>query len=269
MNRSNIMKRVKEHYEEAQSLGHEVMVCALQGSQNYGLDIYTEAYQSDVDTKAIIVPSFEHFARDKKFISTTHVRENNEHTDLKDIREIFNIFKKQNINFVEILFTPYYVVNSEYAHLWEQCRAIAEEVTHSHPSQTLRACVGMTLEKLKALQHPYPSIADKIEKFGYDPKQLSHIVRVNDFTKRFIDGCSFADCLIPSDIEFIKRIKVGEIPLKEAVEMANAYTADTKELVNQHKALYGEVFNGDKYYDELDSIMVESLKLKFKKDILT
>ena len=56
MNRSNnIMKRVKEHYEEAQSLGHEVLVCALQGSQNYGLD-----YEgSDIDTKCIVLPTLE------------------------------------------------------------------------------------------------------------------------------------------------------------------------------------------------------------------
>ena len=103
MNRSNnIMKRVKEHYEEAQSLGHEVLVCALQGSQNYGLD-----YEgSDIDTKLIVAPTFEEIAFNKKPVSTTHVRENNEHIDFKDIRLYIETFRKQNLNFLEILFTP-------------------------------------------------------------------------------------------------------------------------------------------------------------------
>ena len=39
--------------------------------------------------------------------------------------------------------------------------------------------------KLKALKHPYPTIVDKINKYGYDPKQLHHILRMNDFIKKY------------------------------------------------------------------------------------
>ena len=51
------MERVKEHYTEALSRFSEDRIVGvfLQGSQNYGLD-----YEgSDVDTKLIVVPSFE------------------------------------------------------------------------------------------------------------------------------------------------------------------------------------------------------------------
>ena len=56
-----IMKRVKEHYEEACSLGFEVVAIFLQGSQNYNCDEYSEDYQSDIDTKCIILPSLVSF----------------------------------------------------------------------------------------------------------------------------------------------------------------------------------------------------------------
>ena len=39
-----IMKRVQEHLEYLSRNGYEVVFIALQGSQNYGLDIYTDEY---------------------------------------------------------------------------------------------------------------------------------------------------------------------------------------------------------------------------------
>lgn len=96
-----IMNRLEEHYEEAKTLIDESRIVGIfvQGSQNYGLD-----YEgSDIDTKLIVVPTFEDIAFNKKPISTTHVRENNEHIDLKDIRLYIETFRKQNLNFLEIL----------------------------------------------------------------------------------------------------------------------------------------------------------------------
>ena len=37
----------------------EVVYLALQGSQNYELDEYSEEYQSDIDTKCIILPTLD------------------------------------------------------------------------------------------------------------------------------------------------------------------------------------------------------------------
>ena len=91
---------LREHYDEAISLGHEILVVVVQGSQNYNLDTYDEHYKSDVDTKAIVLPSFEDFVKGRRPISETHVRQNNEHIDLKDIRVMFDTFKKQNVNFL-------------------------------------------------------------------------------------------------------------------------------------------------------------------------
>ena len=61
----------------------------------------------------------------------------------------------------------------------------AEEVAHIDRNQAIRCMAGMSKEKLKALKHPYPTIVDKINKYGYDPKQLHHILRMNDFIKKY------------------------------------------------------------------------------------
>ena len=103
-----IMKQLWRHYNEALKLYPEDRIVGVfcQGSQNYGLDFEG----SDIDTKCIITPTFEEIAMNKKPVSTTHVLDNNEHLDAKDIRLYIQTFKKQNLNFLEILFTPYKII---------------------------------------------------------------------------------------------------------------------------------------------------------------
>lgn len=151
-----IWDRLNEHYAEACSLGHEVFCVVLQGSQNYNLDINNDVYHSDVDTKAILLPSFDDFCKGNEPESTTFVRKNDEHIDLKDIRKMFDTFRKQNVNFVEVLFSKYFIVPQKYKEYWERLQALGEELTHCHPSQTLKTMAGLSYEKRKALCHPYP-----------------------------------------------------------------------------------------------------------------
>ena len=98
-----IFEKLNEHYKEAQTLGYEIFALVLQGSQNYGLDIYNDEYKSDVDTKLIVLPTLDDLIEERKPISYTHVLDNDEHIDVKDIRIMWDCFKKQNVNFIEIL----------------------------------------------------------------------------------------------------------------------------------------------------------------------
>ena len=79
-----IMSGVKDHWEESLQYFsmNNIVGIFLQGSQNYNLD----TPNSDIDTKLIVTPSFSDIAFNRKAVSTTHVRENNEHIDFKDIR---------------------------------------------------------------------------------------------------------------------------------------------------------------------------------------
>ena len=215
--KENVMRRVIEHANYVDNVYgnyYDRFFTALQGSQNYGLD----DAESDVDTKTLVIPSVSSLILDKKRISTTLIVDPTiEHADVKDTREMFDCFRKQNINFLEILFTPYVDVNPLLVNHYNELYNHREDIAHLNLYQGLRAMVGHLMEKYYAFDHPYPSIADKIEKFGYDPKQLHHMVRFKEFLIRFFQkGESYEACLTPKDPAGLIAIKRGSIPLREA-----------------------------------------------------
>lgn len=265
-----ITSRVQQHYNETCLIGAEVFGVFLQGSQNYNLDVNSKQYQSDVDTKAIILPSFDDFCRGISPISTTFVRSNNEHVDLKDIRVMFNTFKKQNVNFIEILFTKYFIVADKYIKFWRKLRRLAEELAHCHPSQTLKTMAGLSYEKRKALCHPYPTIKDKIDKYGYDGKQLHHIIRINEFMKNYISGMPFADCLTSHDEQtliLMTEAKLNTIPLADALIIARELDEENAALKNKFIAEHGTDCDASAYA-KLEQIKVDILRQWFKEQLI-
>ena len=76
----------------------------LAGAQNYSL---SDEF-SDVDTKAIVLPHFEDIVRSKQWVTDTIINADDSHTEVKDIRNMFDCYRKQNVNFLETLFTKYY-----------------------------------------------------------------------------------------------------------------------------------------------------------------
>lgn len=218
-----IMNGVREHYEEAKQYFDESRIVGIfyQGSANYGLD-----YEgSDIDTKLIIVPTFEDIAFNKKPISTTHVRQNNEHIDLKDVRLYIETFRKQNLNFLEILFTPYKIVNPQYAEFWQKLVDAREAIAHYDIHRSIKSMKGIALEKYHAMEHKYPSKIEIIEKYSYDSKQLHHLMRVENYLMRYIAGESYEACLIPDEktAEKLRKIKEdnGYLSLEQARTLAD------------------------------------------------
>lgn len=214
-----IMERVKEHYTEALEHFSEDRIIGIfyQGSGNYGLD-YED---SDVDTKLIVAPTFKEIAMNQQPVSTTHIRENNEHIDFKDVRLYMQTFRKQNLNFLEILFTPYLIINDKYREQWDRLVAANEAIAHYSPIRAIKSMQGIAKEKYFAMEHHYPSRMDWINKFGYDPKQLHHLLRVKEYETRYINGEAYADCLISKDAEHLVGAKRGMYNLAKARELAN------------------------------------------------
>jgi predicted nucleotidyltransferase len=226
------MCRVLDHYEEAKALFPEDRVCGvwLQGSQNYGLELPT----SDVDTKCIVVPTFQDIALNKKPVSTTHVRANDEHIDLKDIRLYVQTFQKQNLNFLEILWTDYFIVNPLYAEQWNRLVSAREQIARMNPYRAVKSMKGVALEKYHAMEHPYPTKLDLIEKYGFDGKQVHHLIRVDDYLTRYIAGESYESCMKPSKhlVDHMLAYKRHEIPLEAAREEAKAVLAHVEQVAD-------------------------------------
>lgn len=141
-----IMCRLSEHLAAVKEKHPEWVGIFLQGSQNYKLD-----YEgSDVDSKLIVLPSFEDFVLNRKPQSYTHIMENDEHVDVKDIRLMFDCFRKQNINFVEILFTKYRILNPKYESLFYPVLNARELIGRYNDFASLNCMVGTAMEKQKA-----------------------------------------------------------------------------------------------------------------------
>ncbi len=236
----NIMKRVQDHYEEAKQYFSEDRIVGifLQGSQNYGLDLPT----SDVDTKLIVVPTFKDIALNRKPVSTTHIRANDEHIDFKDIRLYIETFRKANLNFLEILFTDYFIVNPLYEEQWTRLVEAREAIAHMNPYRAVKSMKGVAMEKYHAMEHPYPTKLDLIEKYGFDGKQVHHLIRVDDYLTRYINGESYASCLKPSSelVPHMMEYKRHEIDLETARKEAREVLAHTELMADSFCTLHPE-----------------------------
>jgi hypothetical protein len=248
-----IRSKLLDHFNDAKAMYPESQIVGvfLQGSQNYGLDVEG----SDIDTKCILVPSFKDIALNRKPVSTTHIRENNEHIDLKDIRLYMETFRKQNLNFLEILFTPYFIVNPLYINEWIRLVDNREAIAHMNPYRAVKSMKGIALEKYHAMEHRYPSKVDVIDKMGYDPKQLHHLARVDNYLTRYIAGDTYENCLIPDEktSKFLIDIKNGWLDLAAArtlagiclehvTKIADKFCEETKEEENKEmRALLEDV----------------------------
>ena len=271
MTEMELTARLYEHWEDALKLypKERVVALVLQGSQNYGLD----DAESDVDTKLLLVPTLDEIIFNKKPVSTTHVRENDEHIDAKDIRLYWQCFRKGNPNFVEVLFTDYYIVNPMYADLWEEMRNDRERVARVNPLVAAKAMMGMVQEKFHAMEHRYPSRAEIVDKFGYDPKQLQHLIRMSWFLETYVyDECCYKDILTLDYTErsfrpWLLDVKRGrEYDLVQAREVAAIWLARAEEALTFAK----QSFNGvedEAISAAMDEILGEMIKKAIKKEL--
>ena len=259
-----IMARIDEHFDEATLFFNKKRIVGLflQGSQNYNL----ETPSSDVDSKLVVTPTFKEIAFNQKPVSTTHIRENEEHIDFKDIRLMIGTFKKQNLNFLEILFTPYFIINPMFEDEWNKLVSAREQIARYNQYQAIRSMEGIAKQKYHALKYPYPSKMSALERFGYDPKQLHHLLRIEDYLERYINGEKYASCLIPNNPEYLKEVKRGLYDLKTAEQ--EALRAKTH-IENMRASIDRNIFDrNDLKIDELfNEVQYNIMKIAIKQEL--
>lgn len=269
MNHNQIQERVKEHSEIVRKQHRkqgEVFVTCLQGSQNYGLS----DNKSDIDTKTLFIPNLKQ-ALFEKPITETLVLENNEHADVKDIREMFRMFEKQNTNFIEILFTHYYYCNPKYSNELAWLQIHREQIATGNPRQTIWANLGHIKEKIKKFDNSTIGTAEDVARLGYDPKQLHHMYRLQDFLIKFtdkIDGKSkrtYNEILTrPTNPGFLMKCKRGYFNRQYAESMRSSMES----WVSWFEQEYGNKYPNEptwdmaKFFQDLSYDLIKKLEEK-------
>ena len=259
-----IMKRLQEHYEDALKLYPEEQIVGifLQGSQNYGV-----AYEdSDVDTKLLILPSLEDLCKGKNPVSSVHIRDNNEHIDIKDIRCLIDLLKGENPSYLEILFTNYYIINPKYQDLFQELKTYRDIIPQASMNRFLKSIKGMANQKYCAMEHRYPTKISVIDKFGYDPKQLHHLIRLADFLTKFLKTYKLSDCYDAGYLaEYLIEIKKGKYSLDEA----RKYGKKTLTFINNTVITF---INQNPQYNQVDNQLfdiLEQIQIKLMKTYIT
>jgi predicted nucleotidyltransferase len=230
-----IFDKLKQQKEIIEADGYKVAYICVYGSQNYGLDIDNEEYKSDLDMKAVIVPTLDDLIKNSKPVSKVVDTEWGQ-CDLKDIRNYFETLLKANPAYIETLFTDYFIVDKDFREEFKEIKRLKEPLVKALQAQFIRAMYGMMCEKEKALCHPYPTIAHKIEMFGYDGKQSHHVYRLklmmDDYFKKELP---LSMCFYPNEkeIPFLLDLKLNKYPLDFVKGFIRDVMAEAKEFKDQ------------------------------------
>ena len=157
-----IFKELSNYKKILEDKDYQVIYIGLYGSQNYNLD----DEKSDIDVKAIIMPSL-HDIIFRKVTSTTIECEKG-NIDVKDLLTFYDVIKKGNFSYIESMQTNYSIGDKYIKDLFSKFEVNKKSV------------LGAMYEKRKALTHEFPSKKEEFEKWGFDPKQHHHILRLYD-----------------------------------------------------------------------------------------
>ena len=188
-----------EHYNKAkEKFPHTTILGVfLYGSQNY--NIATE--ESDVDTIAILIPSFEDLVLETPISKEIRFK-NGEHCVVKDIREIVKQWEKQSLNYLEILFTDYYIINPTFQKEWDKFLEEREFIARMDLNKAIKSISAQA-------RNTY--LKNKTNK-----KYQANALRLFFFLQDLILWKPYKDCLT-SHHDLVYKVKTGECesPYKE------------------------------------------------------
>ena len=213
-----IYSKLNEHYDFIKTKVPESQIVGVfvYGSQNYGLD----NSNSDLDTITVVAPSVEDIVFNKAPVSTTEILPNQEHIEVKDVRLIFEQFRKQSPHYLEILYTNYKIIGENYISLWEMMSNNKSRISTFNPPCLLRALAGISRREES--------------KFTIDHecyKSAATVFRIKELVFNYIAFNSLVFENSEPISEYIKKTKLGlntkhEDDLHEEVVFANEFTQD-------------------------------------------
>lgn len=244
--KQKIFKTLGEYKKILEEKGYKVLYIGLYGSQNYDVDDEL----SDIDAKAIVLPTLTDIIH-RKVISTTYECENGA-IDCKDLITFYDVIKKGNFSYIEAIDTEYSIGD----------KTLKEMLKVFRPN--LKSILGAMYEKRKALTHEYPSKKEEFEKWGFDPKQYHHILRLQTLLEYNVHNKESLSYLGYKDQARDKMIKIkrntGNLS-KEFVERDSYfYIENAKQLIPEDYVY--EYINID---DDINKYIEKHIKMELTK----
>ena len=172
-----IMDLLMKYKRFLEDKGYTVAGVYLKGSQNYNLS----DSESDVDATAIVIPSIGNLVA--RVDLTNKYKFNTGEVTLNDPYAFAKHTVKGNCSWIEQIHTEYFVGDS--LDFLKPFPVKADSMVH------------MCKEKYAALSKRYPAKVDIIDKFGFDPKQLHHIIRLTRTVINSLTPTLGSRCLAP------------------------------------------------------------------------
>jgi len=170
---------------------------------------------SDVDTKAIFIPSICDVIKDK-CESYTHFLSNEEHITCHDIRNYMKSLINGNPQFLETLFTKWGDLNTEYygeeIHYLMHMR---EDIARCNPNNTMRAFLGMADRNYKLCMSR--NAEDHFSKWVYQ------LVRIEECMNKYCQYKNFDECLNTDNRDFLLSLKNNEYSKEVLTANAEAF----------------------------------------------
>lgn len=247
MKREEIFKKLAEYKKILEEKGYNVLYIGLYGSQNYNVDDEL----SDIDAKAIILPTL-HDIIQRKVTSKTIECENGA-IDVKDLITYYDVIRKGNFSYVEAMDTEYSIGDKYIKELFKQIRP------------NLKSILGAMYEKRKALTHEFPSKTEEFKKWGCDPKQFHHIIRLYDlleFNLRNNTLLSYLEYSTHDAKEMIAIKRNSDNLSKEYMER------ESDNFINRARGLvdYNYVYEYKNIDDEINKYIEDKLKIELLKN---
>ena len=191
---------------------------ALYGSQNYGLATPT----SDVDVKVAFLPSPQDVLLTVKRQAYTHTE--NGSTDntvlAKDLRDVFAEFYKQNLNFLEVLATPYFfTLDSASTKLFEELREHSNDVARYYERGFYLCTCGL-----------FNKLNKDFELGRYDHKKLVFGLYLRDFVNQYYNGTEFNRCFTSPNQQFYLDVKQNGVKYDWAMDL----WSDAKSVMDEY-----------------------------------
>ena len=195
---------LKKQYEKLENSGYEVLGIFLYGSQNYKLN----HEKSDIDTRAIVIPSLEDLIYGKEISKEMHMDEGL--CDVKDIRKMIHCYLSQNPTYIETLYTEHYYLNPKYD--FNKILEKRDEISSYCHYKLVLTLEGMGYQRYKEI------IANHENK----AKKLAELLRAKDMLERF-NKEPYEKILVPVDREYLLDMKTKKIIPDYKKEAEEAY----------------------------------------------